>query len=117
MIEPYFETDNGKLYHGDCLNILKQMPDESVDCVVTSPPYWGLRDYSTVGQIGLEPTIQEYIDIMTEIFGEIKRVIKDDGTLWLNMGDSYTASKSNNGGYSDKSTLSGYTNQTPCRRA
>lgn len=89
MIEPYFETDNGKLYHSGCLNILKQMPDESIDCVVTSPPYWGLRDYSTTGQIGLEPTIQEYIDVMTEIFSEVKRVLKNDGTLWLNMGDSY----------------------------
>ncbi len=91
MIEPYFETDNGKLYHGGCLGLLKQMPDESVDCVVTSPPYWGLRDYSTAGQIGLEPTIQEYINVMAEIFSEVKRVSKDDGTLWLNMGDSYAA--------------------------
>ena len=90
MIKPYFETDNGKLYNGGCLDILKQMPDESVDCVVTSPPYWGLRDYSTDGQIGLEPTIQEYINVMTEIFGEVRRVLKRDGTLWLNMGDSYT---------------------------
>ena len=76
MIEPYYETDNGRLYHGGCLNILKQMLDESVDCVVTSPPYWGLRDYSTDGQIGLEPTIQEYIDIMTEIFSEVKRIMQ-----------------------------------------
>ena len=90
MIEPYFNTDNGKLYHGGCLEILKQMPNESIDCVVTSPPYWGLRDYSTDGQIGLEPTIKEYIDVMTEIFGEVRRVLKRDGTLWLNMGDSYT---------------------------
>lgn len=89
MIKPYFETDNGKLCHGDCLNTLKQMPAESIDCVVTSPPYWSLRDYSTTGQIGLEPTIQEYIDVITEIFSEVKRVLKNDGTLWLNMGDSY----------------------------
>ena len=93
MIEPYFETDNGKLYNGGCLDILKQMPDESVDCVVTSPPYWGLRDYSTDGQIGLEPTIQEYINVMTEIFGEVRRVLKRDGTLWLNMGDSYATAQ------------------------
>ena len=93
MIEPYFNTDNGKLYHGGCLEILKQMPNESIDCVVTSPPYWGLRDYSTDGQIGLEPTIKEYIDVMTEIFGEVRRVLKRDGTLWLNMGDSYATAQ------------------------
>ena len=88
-MKTYFETDNGKLYHGGCLDILKQMPDESIDCIVTSPPYWGLRDYSTAGQIGLEPTIQGYIDVMTEIFSEVKRALKNDGTLWLNMGDTY----------------------------
>ncbi len=89
MIKPYFETDNGKLYHGGALNILERMSDESVNCVVTSPPYWGLRDYSTAGQIGLESTIQEYIEIMIEIFIEVMRVLAIDGTLWLNMGDSY----------------------------
>ena len=98
MIEPYFEIDNGRLYHGGCLDILKQMPDESIDCVVTSPPYWGLRNYSTDGQIGLEPTIQEYIDVMTEIFSEVKRVLKDDGTLWLNMGDTYATKSGTYGG-------------------
>ena len=89
LTNPYFETELGKLYHGDCLEILKQMPNGSVNCVVTSPPYWGLRDYSTAGQIGLEPTVQEYINVMTEIFSEVRRVLKSDGTLWLNMGDSY----------------------------
>ena len=157
MLKPYFETDNGKLYHGDCLSILKQLPDESIDCVMTSPPYWALRDYGIEpriwdrnkdcehefdieiikeqtkisnktglhndgrknpitekyratldsmtlneykrgfclkcgawkGSLGLEPTLQLYIQHLIQIFSEVKRVLKDDGTLWLNMGDSY----------------------------
>jgi len=86
---PYYETDNGKLYNGDVLEVLKSMESGIVQCVVTSPPYWGLRDYGIEGQLGLEETPEEYIDKMVEIFREVKRVMRDDGTLWLNMGDSY----------------------------
>lgn len=138
--------DTRKIYHGDCLEILKQLPDESIDCCVTSPPYYGLRDYGTgtwvggdpncphfrtshVGhntitghknflemhgvadsiyktvcprcgairvdkQIGLEETPEEYIKKLTEVFHEVKRVLKDDGTLWVNIGDSYWGSGS-----------------------
>jgi len=149
---PYYETDNGKLYNGDVLQVLRELPDGIVQCVVTSPPYWGLRDYGTaeweggdancehienmnlkrdcsggVGggrdygtrgeqpsskssiqqykktcakcgavridkQLGLEATPEEYIDKMVAIFREVRRVMRDDGTLWLNMGDSYAGS-------------------------
>ena len=68
--------------------------DESVQCVVTSPPYWGLRDYGTLGQLGLEPTPEEYVANMVEVFREVRRVLRPGGTLWLNLGDSYAASRS-----------------------
>lgn len=71
--------------------MLRTLPDESVHCVVTSPPYWGLRDYGVDGQMGLEETLEEYIHRMTAVFGEVHRVLRDDGTLWLNMGDSYNS--------------------------
>lgn len=74
---------------GDCRNTLKTMRDKSVNCCVTSPPYFGLRDYQVKEQIGLEPTPDEFVAAMVEIFREVKRVLRDDGTLWLNLGDSY----------------------------
>ena len=76
---------------GDVRDKLKELPDESVNCVVTSPPYWGLRDYGQAGQLGLEPTPQEYVDNMVEVFREIRRVLTLDGTCWLNLGDSYAS--------------------------
>lgn len=78
-----------QLYQGDALETLKQMEDESIHCCVTSPPYWGLRDYGVEGQFGLESTPEEYIAKMVEVFREVKRVLKPEGTLWLNLGDSY----------------------------
>ncbi len=77
------------LYHGDCLEMMKQIPDGSVDCCVTSPPYWGLRDYGVEGQIGMEKTPQEYVENMVKVFREVRRILKPEGTLWLNLGDSY----------------------------
>ena len=74
---------------GDCRDILKTMPDQSINCCVTSPPYWGLRDYGVNGQIGLEQTPDEYVAEMVAVFREVRRVLRDDGTLWLNLGDSY----------------------------
>jgi DNA modification methylase len=68
--------------------------DGSVQCCVTSPPYWGLRDYGTPGQLGLEPTPEEYVEHMVEVFREVRRVLRDDGVLWLNLGDSYAANRS-----------------------
>ena len=74
---------------GDCRELLRAMPDESVHCVVTSPPYWGLRDYGVVGQIGMERTLGEHLAVLTDVFREVKRVLRKDGTVWLNCGDSY----------------------------
>lgn len=76
---------------GDAFSKLSEMPEASVDCVVTSPPYWGLRDYGVSGQLGLEKTPEEYIAAMKEVFRQVYRVLKSTGTLWLNLGDSYGA--------------------------
>lgn len=77
------------IYTGDSLEILKTLESESVNCCVTSPPYYGLRDYGVDGQIGQEQTPTEYINRLVEVFGEIKRVLKNDGTLWVNIADTY----------------------------
>ena len=74
---------------GDALTVLREMPAESVHCVVTSPPYWGLRDYNAPGQLGLEPTPELYVEHMVEVFREVRRVLRRDGTCWVNLGDSY----------------------------
>lgn len=78
-----------RIYCGDCLSVLNDISDESINCCVTSPPYWGLRNYGVAGQLGLEPTPQEYVLKMVKIFSEVRRVLKHDGTCWLNLGDSY----------------------------
>ena len=74
---------------GDCLDALRAMPDQSFHCCITSPPYFGLRDYGMAGQIGLEQTPAEFVARLVEVFREVRRVLRDDGTLWLNLGDSY----------------------------
>ena len=81
-----------KIYQGNVLKVLKTFPDESIHCCVTSPPYWGLRDYGLEGQLGLESTPEEYVEKMVEVFREVKRVLRKDGTLWLNLGDTYAGS-------------------------
>jgi DNA modification methylase len=83
---------------GDCLDVLRGLPDESVHCCVTSPPYWGLRDYGEPGQLGLEATPEEYVANMVGVFREVRRVLRDDGTLWLNLGDSYGGAAGNTRG-------------------
>jgi site-specific DNA-methyltransferase (cytosine-N4-specific) len=90
----YYQDDQITLHHGDALAVLRNMPDESVSCVVTSPPYYGLRDYGEPGQYGLEPTPAEYVETMRAVFAEVRRVLAVDGTLWLNLGDSYSSSPS-----------------------
>lgn len=80
------------IHQGDCRTVLAGFPDESVQCVVTSPPYWGLRNYGVAGQLGLEPTIGEHIDAIVAVFREVRRVLRSDGTLWLNYGDCYATS-------------------------
>lgn len=77
---------------GDVREKLKELPDQSVHCVVTSPPYWGLRDYGEDGQIGMEDTPEEFVANLVSVFREVWRVLRDDGTLWLNLGDSYAGS-------------------------
>ena len=84
------------LFEGDALTVLRRLPSGSVRCVVTSPPYWGLRDYGIEEQIGLEDTMPQFLHRLVAIFAEVRRVLTDDGTLWLNIGDGYT---SGNRGY------------------
>lgn len=78
-----------KIHHGDALTLAKQLQDESVNCIVTSPPYWALRDYGCNGQLGLESTFKEYVEKLCTIFDELKRVLKKDGTCWIVLGDTY----------------------------
>ncbi len=89
------------IIEGDALHALRTLPERSIQCVVTSPPYWGLRDYNIDGQLGLENTLPQFLNHLVAVFNEVKRVLRDDGTLWLNIGDGYT---SGNRGYraSDK---------------
>jgi DNA modification methylase len=89
---------------GDCREKLRELPDASVNCCVTSPPYFGLRDYGVDGQMGLEPTPDEFVAGMVEVFRDVRRVLRDDGTLWLNIGDSY-ANTGNANPTMGKSTL------------
>jgi site-specific DNA-methyltransferase (cytosine-N4-specific) len=84
------------IYEGDVAQILCTFPDSFFQCCVTSPPYWGLRDYGIEGQIGAEAEPHEYIEKLVDVFAEVRRVLRDDGTFWLNVGDSYT---SGNRGY------------------
>ncbi len=87
-----------EIIQGDALAVLKTLPECSIQCCVTSPPYWGLRDYGVDGQLGLERTPEEYVAQMVEVFREVRRVLREDGTLWLNIGDSYNAAGRNGHG-------------------
>ena len=77
------------ILHGDCREVLKTLSDKTFHTCVTSPPYWALRDYGVDDQLGLEETPQEYVANLVEVFKEVRRVLRDDGTVWLNLGDSY----------------------------
>lgn len=85
------KLNNCRIVLGDARHALSKFDDQHFDCIVTSPPYWGLRDYGVEGQIGAELTVDEYIQDLVNIFREARRTLKDDGTLWLNIGDSYTS--------------------------
>ena len=85
------------IYHGNVMDVLPALPDSSVNCCVTSPPYWGLRDYGCTGQIGLEGTPEANVARMVEVFSEVRRVLRDDGTCWVNLGDSYAATTKQTG--------------------
>lgn len=93
---------NFKILEGDCRQTLKSLPDESVHCCVTSPPYFGLRDYGCEDQIGLEQTPDAFVEELVAVFREVKRVLRNDGTLWLNLGDSYAAQGGCHAGRSDQ---------------
>jgi len=88
---PYWQDASSALYVGDAGAVLADLPDGSADCIVTSPPYWGKRDYGVVGQYGHEPSPAAYVDTLRAVFAEARRVLADDGTCWLNLGDSYSA--------------------------
>tara|TARA_Y100001938_G_C7997824_1_gene383059 strand:+ start:44 stop:997 length:954 start_codon:yes stop_codon:yes gene_type:complete len=104
-----------KIYQGNCLDTLKKIEDESINTCITSPPYWGLRDYGESKQLGLEETPEEFVNNLVEVFREVKRVLRDDGTVWLNLGDSYAGPKGNNrgegaGGGQKRGELMGFNN-------
>jgi len=100
-----------RIITADVLDGLKQLEDKSVDMCVTSPPYYGLRDYKVEGQIGLENSPEEYVNKLVMVFREVKRVLKDDGTFWLNIGDSYNGYKGNAHSETSGSEYAGYRNQ------
>ena len=94
MTEPlYFPGTLDQVYQMDALELLKALPADCVDCCITSPPYYGLRDYGVDGQIGLEDTPQAYVKRLADLFREVKRVLKDTGTCWINLGDSYSTAQ------------------------
>lgn len=94
--EVQLNLDASTIFEGDAVTVLRRLPSNSVRCVVTSPPYWGLRDYGIDDQIGLELTMPQFIQKLVAVFSEVRRVLTDDGTLWINIGDGYT---SGNRGY------------------
>lgn len=97
-----------RILQGDCREVLRTLPDESVHCVVTSPPYFGLRSYLPDGhgdkacEVGLEGTPDGYVEAMVAVFREVRRVLRRDGTAWVNIGDTYQNSKGQSGGFDPK---------------
>lgn len=100
-----------KVIHGDVLEVMGGMAGNSIDCIITSPPYWQLRDYEWDGQWGLEPTFQAYLEHLWEFADECFRVLKNDGTCWINLGDTFNGNKegnTSNKGYVEKTIVSGF---------
>jgi DNA modification methylase len=93
---------NHRILQGNAVEVLKTIPDGVIQTCVTSPPYWGLRDYGIEGQLGAERTPEEYVQKLVEVFAQVRRTLKDDGTLWVNLGDSYAG-----GGYSNHKNTGG----------
>ncbi len=116
-LTPAFTDGIAKVYLGDALGVLRDLPDASVHCCVTSPPYWGLRDYGLGAEgIGLEPTPEEWLARLVEVFREVRRVLRPDGTLWLNVGDTYSAGKAKHPDASGGADL-GWSNEQSRRTA
>lgn len=86
-----------KVFVGDCIERMQEIPDQTINCCVTSPPYFGLRDYGQDGQLGLEASPDEFVEALVRVFREVRRVLRDDGTVWLNLGDSYSRSTAKGG--------------------
>ena len=103
-MKPYYEDSHLTLWHGDALDVLRALPDGSINCCVTSPPYFGLRDYGVAGQIGAESSPAEFVAALVAVFAEVRRVLADDGTLWLNLGDSYYSGRGAATGKDDKNS-------------
>lgn len=97
MNVPYYDDDAVTLWHGDALDITSSLPSGSIDCCVTSPPYFGLRNYGVDGQIGAEASPADFVESLRAVFAEVRRVLSDDGTLWLNLGDSYNTAGTRQG--------------------
>lgn len=104
------------IYTGDCLEVLKTLPDKSVHCCVTFPPYYALRDYGMENQIGREISPREYLSRLTEVFTEVRRVLRSDGTLWLNVSDTY-AGKGHQGDFVDPKNPNGRNGQAAIAKA
>lgn len=93
-----------KIYQGDCLSVLKTLPENKIDMCITSPPYWALRDYGVGGQLGLETTYEEYINKLCDIFDEVKRVLKKEGSCWVVIGDTYAGSGNGSNDYRNENS-------------
>lgn len=91
--DPFYSKDNVTIYLGDCQKQLQKFPNNFFQTVITSPPYWGLRDYGFPGQIGMEKSLDDYIDNLVYVFMEVRRCLRDDGIFWLNIGDTYASNK------------------------
>jgi DNA modification methylase len=107
--------EENKIYCEPCLDTLRNMENESVDCVITSPPYWQLRDYGYPEQWGLEPTFAEYLEHLWEMMDEIYRVLKPSGTVWVNLGDTYSGSGGSGGDYNEGGLIDGQPKVRPAK--
>ena len=111
--EAFIKENTNKILCGDALETLRSFPDESINCCITSPPYYGLRDYHKKGQIGREKTVEEYLDRLVAVFREVRRVLKKDGTCFVVIGDSYAGSGGGKGQYMDPKYPKGRNGQNP----
>lgn len=106
-----------QLLQGSVLDVLPTLPDNSVHCCVTSPPYWGLRDYGVPGQLGMEATPAEYVANLVAVFREVKRVLRPDGCMFLNLGDSYASGGLRGRGYGNGDSTKEYKRCPECKPA